>query len=417
MRGVIWLVVLFVVAVVAATTLGTNDGLVTVYFSRWRIELSLNLFVLLVVGVCFVILTASRTLEAVFSLPRRAHEWRALQRERAAYRALRDALAEFLAARYSRAYKSAERALALQDDTEFLASDIDFRLLAGLLVTSSLHRLQDPGRRDEAMRRLQPLIAIAGPRPAAEGARLMAAEWTLDDRDAPRALELLSQLPPGLGRRTQALRLKLQAARLARQPVEAMQTARLLAKHQAFSEVAAKSLLRTLAIQVLDAARDADQLRRQWQELEPTDRRDAAVASRAAMRAASFGAHQEARLWLRPLWDRLGDLSVEDRAQVASALCDSVTGQGPDLGDWLPKVEAAMTAYPSDPVIGVAGGLVMAERGLWGKARRPLEHAANATALDPRLRRRAWLELARLGREEGNLEAATRCVQRAAEIP
>jgi HemY protein len=417
MRGVIWLVVLFVVAVVAATTLGTNDGLVTVYFSRWRIELSLNLFVLLVVGVCFVILTASRTLEAVFSLPRRAHEWRALQRERAAYRALRDALAEFFAARYSRAYKSAERALALQDDTEFLASDIDFRLLAGLLVTSSLHRLQDTGRRDEATRRLQPLIAIAGPRPAAEGAKLMAAEWALDDRDASRALELLSQLPPGLGRRTQALRLKLQAARLARQPVEALQTARLLAKHQAFSEVAAKSLLRTLAIQVLEAARDADQLRRQWQELELADRRDAAVASRAAMRAASLGAHQEARQWLRPLWDRLAELSAEDRAQVAAALCESVMGQGPDLADWLPKVEAAMTTYPSDPVIGVAGGLVMAERGLWGKARRPLEHAANAASLDPRLRRRAWRELARLSREEGNLEAATRCMQRAAEIP
>ena len=29
MRGVIWIVLLFAVAVVAATTLGTNDGLVT----------------------------------------------------------------------------------------------------------------------------------------------------------------------------------------------------------------------------------------------------------------------------------------------------------------------------------------------------------------------------------------------------
>ncbi|MEK0417986.1 MAG: hypothetical protein RI949_1992 [Pseudomonadota bacterium] len=414
MRGVIWLVVLFVVAVVAATTLGTNDGLVTVYFNRWRIELSLNLFVLSVVGACFVILTVSRTLEAVFSLPRRAHEWRALQRERAAYRALRDALAEFLAARYSRAYKAAERALALQDDTEFLASDVDFRLLASLLVASSLHRLQDPARRDEASRRMQSLVTGAGQRPAAEGARLMAAEWALDDRDASRALELLAQLPPGLSRRTQALRLKLQATRLARQPVEALHTARLLAKHQAFSEVAAKSLLRTLAFQVLDAARDAEQLRRQWSELDGVDRRDAAVVARAAQRAATFGAHEEARQWLRPLWDRLGELTSEDRTLVASALCDNVQGLGPD---WLPKVESATVTYPSDPVIGIAAALVMAERGLWGKARRPLEHAANSSVLEPRLRRRAWRELARLSREEGQLEAAARCDQKAAEIP
>ena len=34
MRGIVWFVLLFVVAVVAATTLGRNDGLVSIY--RWR---------------------------------------------------------------------------------------------------------------------------------------------------------------------------------------------------------------------------------------------------------------------------------------------------------------------------------------------------------------------------------------------
>ena len=47
MRGIIWLVLLFAVAVVAATTLGRNDGLVSIYFGAWRTDLSLNLFVLL----------------------------------------------------------------------------------------------------------------------------------------------------------------------------------------------------------------------------------------------------------------------------------------------------------------------------------------------------------------------------------
>ena len=46
---------------------------------------------------------------------------------------------------------------------------------------------------------------------------------------------------------TQALRLRLQASRLARQPMEALRTARLLAKHQAFSKVAAQGLLRSEA--------------------------------------------------------------------------------------------------------------------------------------------------------------------------
>ena len=56
MRGVIWLILLFSVAVLAATTLGRNDGLVTVYWGGWRTDLSLNLFVLLVLGSCVVLM-------------------------------------------------------------------------------------------------------------------------------------------------------------------------------------------------------------------------------------------------------------------------------------------------------------------------------------------------------------------------
>ena len=80
-----------------------------------------------------------------------------------------------------------------------------------------------------------------------DGARLLAAEWALDDRDGPRAEALLAELQPGVARRTLALRLKLQAARLERRPMDALHTARLLANHQAFSSTAAQGLLRSLA--------------------------------------------------------------------------------------------------------------------------------------------------------------------------
>ena len=47
MRGVIWLVLLFTAAVVSASVLGPNDGLVSIYQGAWRVDLSLNLFLLL----------------------------------------------------------------------------------------------------------------------------------------------------------------------------------------------------------------------------------------------------------------------------------------------------------------------------------------------------------------------------------
>ena len=76
MRTVIWLVLLFAVAVVAALALGRNDGLASFYWNGWRLDVSLNLFLLVLVGSCFALVTVIQTLNSLISLPRRAHEWR-----------------------------------------------------------------------------------------------------------------------------------------------------------------------------------------------------------------------------------------------------------------------------------------------------------------------------------------------------
>lgn len=415
MRGIIWLVLLFVVAVVAATTLGSNDGLVTIYWGGWRTDLSLNLFVILMVGGCVVLMSAAQALNSLVSLPQRAGQWRALRRERAAQAALREALAEYFSARYGRARKAAQRALLIAESTPGLDNDAEFRTLGHLLAAGSLHRLQDRPNRDETMRQaLKAAKSIRGTtRTADEAARLLAAEWALEDRDAARAIEALEALPPGAARRTHALRLKLQAMRMARRPLDALHTARLLANHQAFSPVVAQSLLRSLACEALESAHDVQQLRRLWAQFDPGDRRDAQVASRAAQRAVHLEAAEDARLWLRPFWERLPELAREDRECVALALIDARTGIG---GDWLPRLENAAQAFGHETPVVAAVGMVFAERQLWGKARRLLEQAAAAPSLPARTRRAAWRELAALARQEADEERALRCEQAAAAL-
>ena len=409
MRGVIWLVLLFVVAVVAATTLGGNDGLVSVYWGGWRTDLSLNLFVILMLGGCVVLMLAAQALNSLISLPRRAGQWRALRRERAAEAALREAQAEYFGARYGRAHKAAQRALALQPDAPALAGDSQFRLLACLLAAGSLHKLQDRTRRDANLKQaLQ--VERAG---SDEAARLLAAEWALDDRDAPRALEMLDAMAPGAARRTQALRLRLQAARMARQPMEALRTARLLANHQAFSPIVAQSLLRSLASETLESAHDAQQLRRLWSQFDVADRRDAQVCCRAAQRAGQLDAAEDGRAWLRPFWDRLAELPREDRDQVALALVEVRAGIG---NDWLPRLESAAQAFGHEGAVVAAVGMVFAERQLWGKARKLLEQAAGSPTLPARTRRAAWRQLAQLARRDGDESRAMDCERAAAAI-
>lgn len=406
MRSVVWLLIMFIGAVVAAAALGANDGLVTIYWQGWRTDLSLNLFLFALVLICLAVYSVVRGLDSLLRLPERARLWRTGQRDRAAQGALREALGLYLAGRYTRAHKAAQRAVKIQNDTPDLAPDAEFSALAYLLSAGSLHRLQDRKRRDEALGlALDASRRTPKPRVTEEGARLLAAECAIDDRDASRALKDLAELPPGVARRTQALRLRLNAARLAHQPLEALRTARLLSKHQGFTPIAAQGLLRALAAESLGLARDADQLRQIWDQLDAHDRADALVVARAARRIGELGQPELGRQWLAPLWDALDRQDPEGVLALAGALRACLTGIE---ADWLPRLDRVSTAALREPALGVAVGLALAERQLWGKARTLLLSAANDAHLDRDGRREAWSALARLAEQEQRPDEANR---------
>ncbi len=414
MRFVIWFILLFIAAVVAASALGTNDGLVSLYWRQHRVDVSLNLFLLTLMGSCFALVGIIRAINSLVGLPRRAHAWRVSRRDRTAQAALREALAQYFGGRYSRAHTAAQRALTIQARTPDLVQDNEFTVLGHLLSAGSLHKMQDRPKRDAQLRAALDLSKRSPlARPAEEGARLLAAEWALDDRNAEQALELICALPAGVARRTHALRLRLQASRLARQPQDALRTARLLAKHQAFSKNAALGLLRALAFELLDSARDADQVRSTWFALETADRKDPLVAAHAATQLARHGAHAEARTWLTPFWDELSKLEPNERTAVALALVNALDNIG---ADWLPRLEAAVQAHPRQSAIAFAAGCALAQRQLWGKAKQLLDRAS----LDPELpvpqRRHAWRVLAEMAQEQNDSAQAAICYETAARL-
>ena len=267
-----------------------------------------------------------------------------LRRDRVAQAALRESLAAYFGGRYSRAHKAAQRALAIQIDTPELARYRVHACSAICWLPAAFIACRTAIAATSAANLRRRCPAKAGSGAAEEGGRLLAAEWALDDRDAGRTLELLAELPPGVARRTQALRVKLQAARLAREPMEALKTARLLAKHQGFSPAAAQGLVRSLAAEALDCARDADQLRRVWRELDAADRRDAQVASHAARGLPH---------WAEPKrhaagCDRSGTASASLRATSATRRAGACSRRSPALAaDWLPRLETRLQACPA----------------------------------------------------------------------
>lgn len=414
MRGIVWLLVVAVIAVVTAAVMGRSSDLVSIYWSPWRIDLSLNLFLLLWGAIVLATVMLVHAALTLVGLPGRARAWRLDQRDRKAQTALREAMVLYWAGRYTRAHGAASHAVKLQKESSDLTQDPEFTALAELLAASSLHRLQDRSRRDEALARARQ-AASRSPRArhADEAACLLATEWAVDDRQAETALTRLGELPPGVARRTQALRLRLQATRIARQPLEALRTARLLAKHQAFSAVAAQGLLRSLAAEALDSARDLEQLERIWRELDAADRRDAHVAAHAATRLGALGHAAIARLWLRPFWDRLDKLDADAREALALALAQVSEGLTPD---WLPLLERAPLSHPREPALAYAVGRALAALQLWGKARQWLEPVADDEALAPGARREAWLLLAAMAEHDRDETRAAHALRQAAHI-
>lgn len=399
MRVVLWVLALFAVAAAVALFAGTNPGTVTVYWGTYRVDVSLNL-ALLMLGVAFVVLhLALRTLSALFSIPQDARRWRLLQKERAIQGALLDGLWHLVAGRFIRARKSAEQVMALseavQRSDEHLPYGARLQAMAQLLGAESAHALQDRSRRD---RHLQLALLHAQGHDATdtrEAVQLRAARWAFDDRDAAAATQWLDQLPQGASRRTVALRLRFKAARLAGRSRQALEMSRLLTKHRAFSEVAGKSIAKGLALEMLRAAHDPRQVQQAWDALEPAEQQMPEVAMPAAQRLLDVGGEAaQSRQWLLPVWDALvRSPRTEDVAQrvrmvrILEQGFDSPGGE-PDAA-WLARIEAAQVSTPGDPVLHYLAGKVCMRLQLWGKAQQLLKQAVSLLR-DSELKRDAW---------------------------
>jgi HemY protein len=414
MRAALWLLALFAVAVAIALFAGNNQGTVTVFWPPHRVDLSLNLVLLLLFAAFVLLHAALGALAALFDLPRQALRWRTQQKERAMHASLLDGFSHLVAGRFIRARKSAETALAqeksLHAGGQALPNAAQLRTLAHLLAAESAQALQDRTAREEHLRQALEETSSRETQETREGALMRAARWSLDDREPDAAMTWLQALPQGAARRTLALRMKLKAARLTRHTAEALETARLLSKHRAFSTAAAQSIVRGLAIDLLNGAHDTAQLQRAWSSLEPAERLMPELAIHAAQRLTTLGGDAHlARDWLLPAWEAQHELGESLKVKLVAALeagLDSLDGA------WLARIEAAQKANPRDAALQYLAGMACMRRQLWGKAQQLMSQAAMGLH-DPKLHRNAWRALARLAEERGDEEAAGQAWKRA----
>jgi HemY protein len=425
MRATLWFLGLFGVAVAAALFAGNNQATITLFWPPYRVDLSLNLVILLIALLFTVLYVALSALSALFAIPGHARSWRIQHHERAMNMALLDALSHLVAGRFIRARKAAESVLnreaAMTRSGETLVYSARLRALSHLLAAESAQSLQDKQARDTHFLLALEQTLKRDAQESREGLQLRAARWAIEDHDAQGALQLLKELPLGAARRTIALRLRLKAARMARETLLALETARLLAKHRAFSEVAAQGILRGLALELISTAHDPDQIQVVWQQLDMPERSMPEVAIEAGSRMLKMGGTVETtRLWLLPVWDRLAaDPSALTHTQRVNLIRVLERGfelasHAPDVA-WLVRIENAQLANPGDSVLQYLAGITCMRLQLWGKAQQLLKQALPRLQ-DAGLERNAWQALAKLAEQRGDAAVAAQAWQKAAQI-
>ncbi len=424
MRAALWLMALFAIAVASALFAGDNHATISLFWWPHRVDMSLNLFLLLLAGSFLTLHLAMRALSALVNIPQQARNWRRLQKERAIHTALLESLSHLLAGRYVRARKAAELVVSLEESVqrsgERLVYGARLRTMSHVLAAESAHALQDRVLRDSHFQLALEQSNGRDAQEAREGVQLRGAHWALDDRDAAMATQWLDQLPQGASRRTLALRLRFRAARQSGQLQTALETTRLLTKHRALSQAAGGSIVRGLAIELLRAGHDDVQIQRAWDALDTAEQLVPEVAFEAAERLLSLGGSVAvSRQWLIPIWEtmvqRQDGLSLPQRIRLVRVLERgfSQTDGAPDTA-WLSRIETAQMSNPRDAVLQYLAGVVCMRLSLWGKAQQLFKQSLSMLQ-ESALARDTWLALAQMAEQRQDVDAANQAYREAAK--
>jgi HemY protein len=385
MRLFLWLVALMASAIGVAVTARFNPGNVVFVYPPHRVDISLNLFLLLLLLMFGLLYVLVRAFRATLAMPQKVSAYRQRKRERDGNKGLRDALKALFEGRFGHAEKAANRAAELPENAG----------LAALIGARAAHRMRQGSRRDHWLARISQDNAM-------KTARLMTmTELFVDDHQPEAALEAVAELNASGTRHIHALQWSMKAQQQAKNWPEVLRLVRMLDKHKALHP-ALSARLRELAYDAMlsDSAHDAESIMRVWGTVPSADRVKPFIASRAATALNARGLHEEARMTAEAA------LAVEWDDRVVRAYRDAAGQAGSaSLLAQIEHCETWIKQRPTDAELALTLGSLCLKQKLWGKAQRYLEEAlSDATA--PRMVREAHLKLAQMHEALGQQEEA-----------
>ncbi len=345
MRFLFWFLLLAAAAVAAALAVKLNSGYALLVAPPYRIELSLNLLLLVVVCGFAALYGAIRLIVRTVRLPQTVRAWRRRQKvERA--RSMQDAaVVALLEGRYGKAQQRALEALAIPGSSG-LNAIVGARAAIDVRNFDAAEALLN---RPDAQ-----VASLAVPR------LMLRAEIALEHGQPQRSLDILRDLRHEAGMHTAALRLELRSLQAARRWAEVAPLLDQLVKRKVFDSTQAEHVRVTAQSEQLKVlAHDAAGFHEYWNRLPEATKRHPKIARAAAQSLLLLGGDREAV-----------DILAESLEREWNSELIEIYGEcrPADATRQLEQAERWLTRHNQDPALLRVLGTLCQRQQLWGKA-------------------------------------------------
>lgn len=355
MRGLIWIIVLFAVAVAIAMGASLYNGNVYVVVEQTMLRINLHAFILGLLALVIVLYLLVRLIAGILHVPGRMQRFGVARQGRQAAAALNNAGLAFFEGKFQKAEQEAAKVLANKEAG-------DNRTLALMLGAHAADQMDDTVLRDRYLKDIETL-----PAKKQLSRYLLLAESALGRRDYPAAenhLNAAAQINPSL---TRLVRLQLRYAFDHGNALEVLDKTAKLQKAGAINDYEAGQYQSWAYRRLLALVRDGGGLKACLKRI-PDEQKAGELCAVIAEKYVHLGLYSQAVKWVAHYYPHTRQAELlEPFVQSVRYLDDKAQRKAIDLADgWL-------QAQPNDAQLLMFLGELAYSKQLWGKAQGYLE--------------------------------------------
>jgi HemY protein len=345
MRLLFAFLMLAALAMLAALLFKLNSGYALFVAPPYRVEISLNAFVIIVVAAFVAFHLLLRVAARIAQLPAEVREGRRRRNADRARNKQDAAMVALLEGRYGKARQFSEEALAVPQSTG----------LPALLGARAAIDMREFAEAEALLARPDASVAsLAVPR------LMLEADMALEQGQPGVALAKLAELKREAGLHTAALRLEVRALTAAGRHADIPAVVDQLVKRKVYDAAQGELLRASAHAETLVGLRhDAAGLRAYWNRLSEAERQNPKVARAGATSFLALGGDREAAEIIQRCLDRHWDSELA----VLYARCRAA-----DPTRQLETAERWLAAHDQDATLLYALGMLCERESLWGKA-------------------------------------------------